>query len=54
MKLEVMSWLVGDQVIPLRSDKPGNVDGYIYPLNSQASRDSYKNKTFCTKIYRCK
>jgi hypothetical protein len=47
---EVMSWLVGDQVIPLRSDKPGNVDGYIYPLNSQASRDWYKTRLFALKF----
>jgi hypothetical protein len=50
MKVEVMSWLVGDQVIPLRSDKPGNVDGYIYPLNSQDSRNRYKITLFALKF----
>jgi hypothetical protein len=48
-EVEVLSWLVGDQIIPLRSDEPGNVDGYIYPLNSKAARDSYKNRLFALK-----
>jgi len=48
-EVEVLSWLAGDQVIPLRSDEPGNINGYIYPLNSQAARDSYKKRLFALK-----
>lgn len=48
-EIEVLSWLAGDQIVPLRSDEPGNVDGYIYPLNSQASRNRYKTTLFALK-----
>jgi hypothetical protein len=49
-EVEVLSWLAGDQIIPLRSDEPGNVDGYIYPLNSQASRNRYKTTLYALKL----
>jgi hypothetical protein len=49
-EVEVLSWLAGDQIIPLRSDEPGNVDGYIYPLNSQTSRNRYKTTLFALKF----
>ena len=49
-EVEVLSWLAGDQIIPLRSDEPGNVDGYIYPLNSQASRNRYKTTLYLLKL----
>lgn len=49
-EVEVLSWLAGDQVVPLRSDEPGNVDGYIYPLSSKAARNRYKMTLFALKF----
>jgi hypothetical protein len=49
-EVEVLSWLAGDQIVPLRSDEPGNVDGYIYPLNSQTSRNRYKTTLYLLKL----
>ena len=40
-EVEFMSWLAGEKIVPLRSDDPGNIDGYIYPLLSESARSRY-------------
>lgn len=39
--VDIMSALAGEKIVPMRSDAPGNVDGYVYPLLSEGARKNY-------------
>jgi hypothetical protein len=40
---DLISMVVGEKVVPYRSDAPEAVDGYVYPLLTEGARQRYTN-----------